>query len=473
MKKFITIAVLLVATINLTSCKKWLDVAPKTEIKGDVLFSNQNGFRDALTGVYTLMIDSNSYGSALSMGTVDVMAQTYDNVRTTVNHNYSKISTYSYTELQSANRFANIWKQQYKAIVNTNLILSYVDKKQDVFKPGVYQAVKGESLGLRAMFHLDLLRLFSPSVALGSSRKAIPYVDAYTNVPFPQSTVNEVLEKVIRDLTEAKSLLKDVDPLGPNSANINLSTIDPILANRNTRMNYYAVTAMLARAYLYKGDKVNALLNAKEVIQSTLFPWFNQGTGTVLSDYTFPTEQLFCLKVAGLKTLYSDRYFPDLIDGNSTIQLTISNTSFANIYPSVLGTDYRLNWFTAANTGNTKITKYLYGANNFIPLIKKSEMYLIAAECEPNTTTAINTYLNPLKSNRGLTALDPATTTAAQLTTEIGNEYRKEFVGEGQLFFYYKRMNISKLPTIPAFTNTESVYVLPIPDAEIEFGNIN
>ncbi len=473
MKKYINITAMVLVILGLSSCKKWLDVAPKTEIKGDVLFSNQNGFRDALIGVYSLMTDSTSYGSAFSMGTADVLAQTYDNVRTSVDHSYAKIASYSYTDAQVTGRFASIWRQQYKAVANTNLILKYVDVKKDVFKPGIYNVVKGEALGLRALLHLDLLRLYAPSVAIGGSRKAIPYVDAYSNIPFPQLTVNEVLDKVIKDLTDAKALLRDVDPYGPNSAAIRLTTIDDILSNRNNRINYYAVTGLLARACLYKGDKIQALANAKEIINSNFFAWFALGTGTVAADYIFPTEQIFCLRVNGLKTKYSDRYFPELIISNSPLQLVMTDASYSSIFPSTLGTDYRSNWLVSALTGTKRLNKYSFAATNIIPIVKKGEMYLIAAECEPSTSVAVSNYLNPLKANRGLVPLDPAATTATMLATEIGNEYRKEFIGEGQLFFYYKRLNVGKLPNIPAFANTESAYVIPIPDMEIEFGNIN
>ena len=42
-----------------------------------------------------------------------------------------------------------------------------------------------------------------------------------------------------------------------------------------------------------------------------------------------------------------------------------------------------------------------------------------------------------------------------------------------QLFFYYKRMNLPRIPNTNVDV-TEDVYVLPLPDDELEFGyNIN
>lgn len=61
------------------------------------------------------------------------------------------------------------------------------------------------------------------------------------------------------------------------------------------------------------------------------------------------------------------------------------------------------------------------------------------------------------------------TLSTKEVDNEIYKEYRKEFLGEGQLFFYYKRRNYS---TIPGATKqgSHSVYVMPIPSSDQEFG---
>ena len=96
-------------------------------------------------------------------------------------------------------------------------------------------------------------------------------------------------------------------------------------------------------------------------------------------------------------------------------------------------------------------------------------MYLIAAECAPDNTTAF-TYLNTLRNNRGLIDLDET----ADRDNEIWNEYKREFYGEGQLFFFYKRLNWTDIPDgnsdwwIPM---SPSTYVVPLPDLEKIYNN--
>ena len=103
-----------------------------------------------------------------------------------------------------------------------------------------------------------------------------------------------------------------------------------------------------------------------------------------------------------------------------------------------------------------------------IPMFKLSEMYLIAAETSTVPATGIS-YLNTLRFNRGLGNL----ATTAVLATEVTKEYRKEFIGEGQLFFYYKRINSANIPNGAAasgnLTMNATQYVVPLPDSEINF----
>ena len=56
----------------------------------------------------------------------------------------------------------------------------------------------------------------------------------------------------------------------------------------------------------------------------------------------------------------------------------------------------------------------------------------------------------------------------------IYQEYRREFLGEGQLFFYYKRKlyDIVGAEDKVGIEDLKAVYNLPIPTSEIDFGNI-
>jgi hypothetical protein len=61
--------------------------------------------------------------------------------------------------------------------------------------------------------------------------------------------------------------------------------------------------------------------------------------------------------------------------------------------------------------------------------------------------------------------------TAEEAMEEIKKEYRKEFMLEGVMFYYYKRTGAEMLPNMEtAMTDTE--YVLPYPEFELQNGRI-
>lgn len=59
--------------------------------------------------------------------------------------------------------------------------------------------------------------------------------------------------------------------------------------------------------------------------------------------------------------------------------------------------------------------------------------------------------------------------TPDQIQNEIYKEYRKEFLQEGQLFYYYKRLNANEIKGANVRPN-RSIYVLPIPSVDTDFG---
>jgi hypothetical protein len=140
--------------------------------------------------------------------------------------------------------------------------------------------------------------------------------------------------------------------------------------------------------------------------------------------------------------------------------------------------DYRSlpSWKIPITGGKTQKTFFKYQDVNDktrlfrlqIPMFKLSEMYLIAAETAATPAEGI-AYLNTFRFNRGLLDLGPK----AVLTTEITKEYRREFIGEGQLFFYYKRINSATIPNGSASSGNISMgplqYIVPLPDSEINF----
>ena len=99
-----------------------------------------------------------------------------------------------------------------------------------------------------------------------------------------------MLDKIIADLKEAQSLLADIDPCfdelfkDPIYHYVQPMDDDDIFASyRAYRMNYYAVTGLLARVYDYMGDSDNAYECAKYVIDKV-----NEGYLHLQTNMIFP-----------------------------------------------------------------------------------------------------------------------------------------------------------------------------------------
>ncbi|MCQ4873172.1 RagB/SusD family nutrient uptake outer membrane protein [Butyricimonas paravirosa] len=470
MKKLMNKSIILSLILALTSCNDWLNVSPKTDMKAEDLFSTEAGFRDALIGVYALMSTSTLYGKNLSYAYMDALAQYYasprSNTSTGYDHSLKNAAGYNYTEKGEESRILSIWSSHFSAIANINQALLFIDAKRDVFtSEDIHHIYKGEFLALRALLHFNVLRLFASSPIMdnqnGLNSLAIPYVEVYTNVAQPQLTVKEVLVKIEKDLLAARDLMKDRETFN------NTDSSSPMYKRRE-RMNYYAVTALLARVYLYGNEKEAALTTAKEIIgevdgeNSTSYTLAT--SAATATNPMFQSELIFTLDVQKLKNLSESSF----AETSLSDVLLMSVKGKQNIFNAGgLENDFRSSWLTLTSSGNEYVLAK-YNGMNYIPMFKLSELYLIAAECA-NGKEAYG-YLNKLRNHRGLVSVEET----QNIEDYIYQEYRREFLGEGQLFFYYKRKLFDAIGAEDnvGIEDLKTVYNLPIPTSEIDFGNI-
>ena len=457
--------------VSLVSCEDWLDVRPKSEILTDMHFEEESGFRDQLAGVYTAMTETSMYGRSLSFGLMSVLSQDYD-LKSESTYRYA--AEYNYEETGTKGMIDNIWSSTYNCIANLNIMLKYIDNDPNIFTDNNYKMYKGEILGLRAFLHLEMLRIFSPSPKANANAMAVPYVTQYDKVVTKQKTVNETMNLIIADLLEAEKLLKESDIFLDDEINYNVRW------DRKYYFNYYAVVGTLARAYMYKGDTANALTYANIIIEegedyNSNFYWTSNDT--MESKYEEQVNRLFsgeCLFYLNVKD-FNDIVKYHFTSSASNNTFTPSETKAEQIYEKALGygNDYRLHknfQYDGADKYLWKYHQYENGAcTDIVPVLRKSESYYIAAEIlkESDPERAIE-LLNLVREARNLEFAPLSNLTADQIQEEVGKEYRKEFLAEGQMFFYYKRLDASRIEG--AGVNAQSIYVLPMPDTEIEFG---
>lgn len=464
MKNYILLLIAFIGIFGFTSCKKFLNVVPKTELPQDELFKTEQGFKDALTGVYIQMKTNNAYGGSLTQTTIEYLVSSWDVVSNTAEQ---RLGLFNYTDEGVESRMASIYAQLYKNISSINAILGQIDANKSVFKsPENFEIIKAECLGLRAYCHLDLLRLFGPVPTNTDGGNMLPYVTALSVKPNAAIPFVAYKTALMKDITDATALVKDIDPIKTNST---YNPKDTYFAYRYLRMNYYALVALQARANLYFGDEAAAYANAKEVIEAKngdATSKFRLGTSADLAagDNNFFNEQIFGLYDFEMSTKYADRFSSGTLKKGTSATL-IKGTLFGNT-----GTDIRESslWelVTLPNQAKCYIIKKYTGTDvkfSQIPMLRLSEMYLIAAEVGP--LTEAQGYWDTFKAARNI----PGTTLSPDNTSrkiDVLKEFRKEFYAEGQAFFAYKRIDAPKtwITFIPAAATVN--YMPPIPKIE-------
>ena len=163
-----------------------------------------------------------------------------------------------------------------------------------------FNRVKGEAIALRALFHFDLARMYGQSPVTGMNVKAIPYIRNFGVRSTPFSTLQNALDSCIADLGTAKDLLANTD-----TSAVLKAVNDPFTSYTQNHMNYWAVQALMARVYLYKGDRDNADKYAKAVIGSNKFPLITSNVAAAnnpIRDRTFSQEHVFSSVLSNIKT---------------------------------------------------------------------------------------------------------------------------------------------------------------------------
>ena len=480
------------------SCESWLDVQPKTEIKESTMFETEQGFKDALIGCYELLSERDAYGAEMTCTFMEVLARQYY-LGEYVSGTYYNAYRYIYTGTTST--VDGIWAKLYTVIANVNAMTEALERNRDMLAPVSYSLLKAEACGLRAFIYFDLVRLFTwgnlPERPEVLNEPSIPYTKVYSKHLVPQEKLGFVLREIHRDLETAIDLFLDYDPDSKKGSRPDDYTTPSnedqfwSASQRKYRMNLRAAMATRMRLNLWEGNYQEAYEDT-QTLQSNDYPlqWITAGgltTDDKSKDLTFAKEMIFGVQTyeryEKVWKTYFKRLAADDLNSNSNF-MSMKKEDGEERYEveSGLGVaDYRYTYWWGEKThddGTWCFNKFAEVENmttaNNMPLIKSSEICYTEAECllrmggEANKVKAVEA-LNRVRNNRGLSSSPLATSlSASEVWDELEKEWRKESVGEGQLFFYYKRQNLQ----IPGASNApdDKMFVLPLPQNEVDLG---
>ena len=475
--------------VGMTSCNDWLDITPKDTVVEEQLFATGDGYRNVLNGVYKQMATSSMYGRELTYGMLDAMGQLYLARGFNSASLYANAMSYNYEHQDVESAIESIWSTTYNAIANCNSILAKIDDTDSTMFRSLNNEkmlIKGEALALRAFLHFDMMRLFAPNPQSGDEQKYIPYYKVYPSTFEPDRTTKEVLEFVIQDLEEARSLVAPQDTIAwrnmlhfnsrfENNGGDVLQNPDLFFRHRGYRMNYLAICSMLARAYNYYGVFDDTYYQKAYDIAEHVMGFSIEGEYYPCVDFTAyyyieddpkaHEEVIFCLSNQKLREDYEA-----LQSGTRGESFYLRSDLFDD------AADVRQEYLTEPR-GSYRVcikneelsSESQYEFEDMIPLFRLGELYFIQAEvlARRGDITAAVDKIDVVRGERNC-QIGPMGLPAQQIRDwntfkeEMVMEATREFMQEGQAFFYYKRFNI-----LPSSEATEADFVLPKPDSEV------
>ncbi len=455
------IILMLCLTIGISGCDKWLTVQPKTVVASDEMFQTSKGFQDALIGSYQLMQVLYSHYGYMISGTIEHMACSWETTNGSIEE---KLGLHEYNDDIVDNEMEKIFKAMYKAIANVSELIKALESQDGVLNDAQYAQYMGEASGLRAFLHLELMRLWGPMPSnIRAEKKYLPFVEGIQLKRYEYLDFNNYMSKVQNDLIIAEQLLKK-NPMN-------------IYVPKKEFINYYAILAMQARFHFWVGNNDEAIDYGNRLLEADTLKQFPLDKGIIGGDGSNAQQ--------GIQTAFiheSIWRYAIMSEENTSIRFYNFESFVKEEIFEGSGSDRRLDqWdeeriLAGEDEPRMKLTKFnLYididakagtTVSGYIPLIRISEIYLMMMELG-SMDRANELYAEYANARR----INPVVfNNKAELLKQLKLEYRKEFIGEGQMFFAYKRWGTRNIPRSHR-GNGESAYVPPIPKKEFNITN--
>lgn len=466
LKQFRFFMLYLLAVVALTSCEDALLEEPKT-IAAELFYNTPSEVETAVNAIYNPIRSSRAEQIAILDAHTD--------------WGYGRGSRAQYNDFAgfNANNINNAglrWNSFYLSIRNANLVIKNAPEGTAISQEDIDKYV-AEAKFLRALCYFDLVRNWS-GVPLRTE-------DNLEQIDLERSSVDEVYELIISDLTEAEAVLGDL----------------PYQIGRPTT---WAAKTLLADVYLFRGRYQDARDKAEEVIQSSKFSLVPVSSVEDLRwdlfgpEITTTPEEIFYLKYA--REMSQGNYLLWILNHPST---GLYNFGGAYAHYSLSDNPFMVNWddndlrkglWDPAEFGlgpNTLVSgKYTdpaavdnSGAGNDLPIYRYAEVLLIFAEADARVanepTVDAMEALN--KVHRRAYGEDPTNASAIDFKIEDYNfdtfidlvlqERAYEFIFEGKRWLTLKRTGNAQEAIMAAkgITIAEAHYLWPIPVNEMDF----
>jgi len=440
----------------------YFDVDLEQNIKTEQAYSNAQDVQNGMIGAFYSLGTYRFYGrDVVALGD---MASDLAQASASSGH---YLSIYQYTFSDTDGDIEDIWNYGYKTIdkcVRTikggkEVLAKTEELKLDGNEEIMVKMAIAECYALRALSTFTLTNIFGLPYQNGknNSQLGVPLLIDEPLQPFvntERKTVEECYAQILSDIASAKEYYVDDKYLpGENAFFFNMS----------------AINALEARVYLYMGKYAEAKKAAQEALKL-----LKNG-----DNYALPSNDIYVSSWSSIAV-------------NDETIFSISKTDDDNLSANALNTLY------GSYKGSvTNILKDFFGENDIraqvlnvyafkyqgtstaqavsnIPVFRKSEMYLILAECNAQMDAideAKKALFYTAKRDTDIESADDLPATKEDLLSFVADERVRELYLEGHRWFDARRTGM-KLDVKGGNAKNFDVakFVYPIPAGEINAG---
>lgn len=426
----------------IVSCEDFVEIeAPKTELVGSVVFTDEQTAEAALIGIYSQMTEGfggfANYKTTLLTG---LYADELDNFNTSA----TQVEFYENALNPNNGDLSNLWKEPYTYIYQANAIIEGLSTAEGISDRSKDQLI-GEALFIRAFCHFYLVNFFGD----------VPYItttDYLENSKASRLPIADVYNFLIDDLQEAALLLTE-----------------SYVSDGRVRPNKYVAKALLARAYLYIGDWINAENAANTLIEASQYHLEADVNQVFLAGSREAIWQLYPV-ITGLNTVEGFSF----IFYSAPYNVALSN----QVVEAFEENDQRLSSWIGSVTSGSDIFYYpnkykiFFSStlSEYYMVLRLAEQYLIRAEARTHLNN-LDGALADLNRIRNRAELDNFISTSNELVLEaVYKERQRELFEEwGHRWFDLKRTGKADevLSLVkPGWQSTDKLF--PIPQTELQ-----
>jgi hypothetical protein len=407
--------------ITACGCTKLVQIPPPTStITTSQVFADSADAEAAISGIYTTFAFANG-GGGIGNGYLTMYLGESADELLPFGLGDDDVTLSTNTVLASNYNTTNIWDMSYSNLYQPNAIIDGLQASSTLSK-SVKDEFMGEAKWFRAFINLYLVNLFG-DIPLVTS------IDYKSNSMAPRTPVLQVYQSIVGDLKNAQNML----PTDYSSG-----------GGERIRVNQWAATALLARAYLYIDSFANAEAQASAVINNNsmfnivsdpnavflknsseaILQWQNNSALNGATDNaTFEGYNIIPYDSTSQPGWFylSSPLLNSFESGDLRKTAWIDSTDYNGVfyyYP------YKYKVGPAQTSPNSSVTEYY-------TVLRLAEQYLIRSEAraQQNKLPEAISDLNVLRTRAGLANLSP-TLNQTQILAAVAQERRVELFAE-------------------------------------------